>query len=321
MNQRLVAVLFALVVTACSTTSHSRASPASAAASLPASSPATSVSRDFVVGGDRPVTVRVPMSYDPVRPAPLLILLHGYGGSGLDHDRYFHLGDAAERRGMIYAHPDGTVDRAGNQFWNATDACCDFYRSGVADSDYLAGVVAAIKAKVAVDPKRIYFIGHSNGAFMSYRIACDHADLVAAIVSLAGATFVGRADCHPTAPVSVLEIHGTADDTIAFDGGVISGLEPGMSVAHYPGAEQTATAWATYDGCDPAASKSAQRVDVDADISIGGDPADATIETWAGCRNGTVVQLWTIPGGGHAPTISNAFPDAALDFLVAHPKP
>ena len=64
-----------------------------------------------------------------------------------------------------------------------------------------------------VDPYRIYVAGHSNGGFMSYRLACTHADRIAAIVSLAGATFDTPADCSPTEPVAVLQIHGTADDT------------------------------------------------------------------------------------------------------------
>jgi Poly(3-hydroxybutyrate) depolymerase len=273
-----------------------------------------------VVGGARPVTVHVPASYDAGHPAPLLIVLHGYGGSGSSQNAYFHLGDAAERHGMITAYPDGTKDDSGTHFWNATDACCNFDGSSVDDSKYLVSVVAAIKAHVAVDPKRIYFMGHSNGGFMSYRIACEHADVIAAIVSLAGATFANAADCHPTAPVSVLEIHGMADNMIDFNGGSVPGSAAGTSMPAYPGAQETVQTWAKYDGCDRAASESPKRVDVDADSGTADDPAEAFIETWAGCRNGAAVELWTMPGSGHVPTISTAFPDAALGFLLAHPK-
>jgi polyhydroxybutyrate depolymerase len=267
------------------------------------------------------VTIHVPPSYDPTRPAPLLILLHGYGSSGPEHDAYFHLGDVAERRGFIYADPDGTVDSAGNRFWNATDACCDFDRSRV-DADYLVGVIAAVRSSLAVDPRRIDLIGHSNGGFMSYRMACDHADLIAAIVSLAGETFANPGDCRPSAPLAVLQIQGTADDVVAFDGGTIEGIgAPGRRMAPYPGAEKTVAAWATYDGCAAMPSTMAQRVDVDADISDGSQPAEAIVKRWAACRPGGAVELWTIPGGSHAPTISSSFPDAALDFLAAHPKP
>jgi polyhydroxybutyrate depolymerase len=315
MKLRLVAAICAVLVTGCSTGSPSASpSPSGSGGSSESTGSTLAASRDFVVGGDRPVTVHVPKAHDTGRPAPLLIVLHGYGSSGREHEAYFHLGDAAERRGMISAYPDGTKDSTGSQFWNATDACCDFDQSGVDDSKYLVGVVAAIKAHIAVDPKRIFLIGHSNGGFMTYRMACDHADVFAAIVSLASATFAHRADCHPSAEVSVLEIHATADKVIAFNGGSISGAPA------YPGAKETVTTWARYDGCDPVPSKSPKRVDVDNDLTFKDDPSEATVETWAGCRHGAAVELWTMPSDVHAPTISNAFPDAALDFLLAHPK-
>jgi polyhydroxybutyrate depolymerase len=175
MKPQLVAAICAvLVVMGCSTGSPSVSpSPSGSGGSSESTGSTLAASGDFVVGGDRPVTVHVPKAHDAGRPAPLLIVLHGYGSSGREHEAYFHLGDAAGRRGMISAYPDGTKDSTGSQFWNATDACCDFDQSGVDDSTYLVGVVAAIKAHIALDPKRIFLIGHSNGGFMTYRMACD----------------------------------------------------------------------------------------------------------------------------------------------------
>jgi polyhydroxybutyrate depolymerase len=92
----------------------------------------------------------------------------------------------------------------GARFWNATDACCDVDASGVDDSSYLAGLINEIGSHVAVDPRRVFVVGHSNGAFMSYRMACDHADTIAAIVSLAGAPPADPAACRPTEPVAIL---------------------------------------------------------------------------------------------------------------------
>jgi polyhydroxybutyrate depolymerase len=267
-----------------------------------------------VVGGDRPVTVHVPPSYDRSRPAPLLIVLHGYTGSGLGQETYFGLQREAELRGFVTAYPDGTVDSNGGRFWNATDACCNFDRADVDDVAYLDGVITAVQAAVTVDPHRISFAGHSNGGFMSYRMACARADRIAAIVSLAGATLAKSADCRPSDPVAVLQIHGTADDTIAFAGGTIDGFP-------YPGAEETVATWASYDGCAAAASSVDQRVDVDAELQDAGQPAETTVKRWTGCKPGGAVELWTIPGGGHVPAISSAFGAAVLDFLEAHPKP
>ena len=329
MSRRRVLGLLVALVAGCSSGSSgpslspvaSSAGPASAPTSMPTVA-AASASRDLVIGGERPVTVFVPASYAADKPAPLLILLHGYGSTGREHDDYFRLRSAAEARGFVYAHPDGTPDSQGDRFWNATDACCDFGRTGVADADYLAGLVTSIKSSVNIDPKRIYFIGHSNGAFMSYRMACDHAELVAGIVSLAGATFAESTDCRPRRPVAVLEIHGTLDDAIAYDGGTISGVgAPGEPLDPYPGVLETVDSWADYDGCSAPASDRPERVDVDAEINGPDGPAESTIKAATGCQAGGHVELWTIPNGGHSPDLASRFADEVLDFLVAHPKP
>lgn len=271
----------------------------------------------LVVGGDRPVAVHVPASYDPSRPAPLLILLHGYTATGDDIDRYFGLTDALETAGFVSATPDGTVDGDGNQFWNATDACCNFTGKTVDDVAYLSGVIEEIQGELAIDPKRIAVAGHSNGGFMSYRMACDRADLVAAIVSVAGSTFVDPDDCQPSEPVSVAQVHGTADDTILYEGG---GPVSDVTEA-FPGAETTAQTWATYDGCDAEPTPLDERIDVDAVLSDGSDPAEASVQAWTGCEGGAAVELWTIPDGSHGPSLTPVFADAVVRFLAEHPKP
>src|SRR5205823_14788929 len=128
------------------------------------------------------------------------------------------LAPIAEQKGFLYCFPDGTIDKDGNRFWNATDACCDFYGQNPDDSGYLRGLIEEIGARYALDRKRVFLIGHSNGGVMSYRMACDHADLIAAIISLSGETFLHPDRCTPSQPVNVLEIHATADTTAPYIG-------------------------------------------------------------------------------------------------------
>jgi polyhydroxybutyrate depolymerase len=130
-----------------------------------------------VIGGERPVTVVVPSSYDG-SPTPLVVLLHGYGASAVLQDIYFGLSALAESRGFVLALPDGTLDTSGRRFWNAGDACCDFGEAEVDDVGYLTSVLDELEASYAIDPKRVFFVGHSNGGFMSYRMACDLAGRV-----------------------------------------------------------------------------------------------------------------------------------------------
>lgn len=261
-------------------------------------------------GGNRPAQLYVPSSYTGA-PTPLLVLLHGYSASGLLEDLYLNLKASAEAHGMLYIHPDGQIDSKGNRYWNATDACCDFDHSNVDDSAYVAGLIAEIGTRYAVDPKRVFLLGHSNGAFMSYRMACDHADVIAGIVSIAGATFQDTTKCHPSGPVAVLQVHGTADKEVIYGGSTTAGDV-------YPGAAQTVTDWATYDGCATTPDTSSPNLDLDDQLA----GAETTVSKFtSGCAKNGQVELWSIQGGSHIPSFSAAFDPDALDWLLAHPKP
>lgn len=262
---------------------------------------------------DRPIEVLVPDDLDPDEPAPLVVLLHGYGADGAVQTAYFGMAEAAAERGMLLVAPSGTENAEGRRFWNATDACCA--RAGgddgtdVDDVGYLLDVIATVQADHEVDPNRVYLVGHSNGGFMSFRMACDHADVVAAIVSLAGATFADPDDCSPSEPVATLQIHGTADDTIAYEGGDIGGTR-------YPSAQETLEAWVASNGCDPEPEEPSPEP---RQVFSGTDPATVTVH--GGCDPGGHAELWTVPGGEHIPGLAPDFSDQVLDFLLAHPKP
>jgi len=259
----------------------------------------------------RPVKVHVAPSYTKGTAAPLLVLLHGYGTTGDIQSAYLGMEVAADKAGMVYVHPDGTADATGKQFWNATDACCARVAgTDVDDSAYLEAVIAKVASQYDIDPRRVYVAGHSNGGFMSYRMACDHADTVAAIASLEGATFADPAACRPSEPVATLEIHGTGDHTIPYDGGSIGGHA-------FPGAEQTVKTWARYDGCSLTPDAPAP-----ADHAIVADLPDATVTSYSkGCDKGGHAELWTQPQGVHIPVWTKTMSDQVVAWLMAHPKP
>lgn len=258
---------------------------------------------------DRPFDVFVPSSYDGDSAVPLVLLLHGYGASGDIQEGYFGLQPLAEERGFLYVHPDGTVDGSGRPFWNATDACCDEFAARTDDSQYLFDVIEQVEANYRVDTERIFIVGHSNGGFMSYRMACDHADIIAAIVSVAGATLADTSRCAPSNPVSVLEIHGAADPVIAYNGGERNGHA-------FPSAVATTQTWAVYDGCGQPPVLSTTTLDLTTDV----DGAETAVVSYGGCSAGVEVELWTVVGGQHVPNLSAGFAPAVIDFLLAHPK-
>jgi polyhydroxybutyrate depolymerase len=153
---------------------------------------------------------------------PLVVLLHEYGPSGQAVEDYMMLQPLAETRGFLYCHPDSGIDRWGVQFWNATDACCDFGNTGADDAGYLRALIEEIGSQFAVDRKRVYLVGHSNGGFMAYRMACQSADLIAGIASLAGMTFLDPSACQPSQPVNVLHIQARTDQVAFYGGGALT---------------------------------------------------------------------------------------------------
>ena len=257
----------------------------------------------------RPYNVHVPTGYIMSKPTPLVVMLHGYTASGAEEELYWNLTAVSDKETFLYAYPDGTVDTTGARFWNATDACCDLYNIPVDDVAYVNAIIDDVQGKYNVDPKRIFVIGHSNGGFMSHRIACD-APREAAIVSLAGAQWEDATKCQPAGPVSVLEIHGDADAVIAYNGGNILGKA-------FPSATTTVGDWATKNGCTSALTDTGMTLDIDSLLP----GAETTVSSYVGCKPGGAVELWTIKGGSHVPTLQPTWGEMLYGFLAAHPKP
>ena len=256
---------------------------------------------------DRTAPVTLPLDYDEGGSYPLLVLLHGYSASGLLQGAYFGIPAMAREGRFIAVIPDGTPDSTGKQFWNATDACCDFGNTGVDDVAYIGGLIDEAIETYAVDPARVYLLGHSNGGFMSYRMACDASEKITAIASLAGATWGDPADCgDPAEPVSVLQIHGTLDDTIVYEGGTLGAIT-------LPSARESVDRFADRAGCAADYTPLAP-LDFDAEL-----PGEETVreERVDGCAAGTQFALWSIEGGAHIPNLAEGAIDTVVDWLLA----
>ncbi len=259
--------------------------------------------------GALPVTV--PSSYSGDVAAPLIVLLHTYSNTGAGQDQYMGLSALADSYGFIMVAPDGTPSRAdGNpRFWNASKACCNWEGADLDDVAYISGLIDAVKAKYRIDEKRVFILGHSNGAFMAHRLAYERGGDIAAIVSLAGADEAGERPASAN-PVHVLQIHGTGDTAISYDGGEIQG-------SAYPSARQSVANWAARNGC---AADGADAGMLDLDRSLDGMESTITRHT-SGCKTGGSAELWTIADGQHLPELSEHFTPLVVEWLLGHPKP
>ena len=258
--------------------------------------------------GELPVTV--PANYDAGSPAPLIVLLHGYTSSGAGQDSYMGFSAIADTYGFLLVSPDGDKESGGdeNRFWNASSACCNFFQSDIDDSAYILSIINEVKADFNVDSNRVYLIGHSNGGFMSYRAAYDHSETIAAVASLAGASHVDMRSA-PENPVHVLQIHGTSDGTIAYEGADIGGNA-------YPSAKDTVAQWAEYNGCEAKANERELR---DLVANLEGHESSVMVFN-QGCKAGGSSELWTIADGSHVPAFSDTFAEQVVEWLLAHPK-
>ncbi|HTJ47343.1 MAG TPA: PHB depolymerase family esterase [Kofleriaceae bacterium] len=260
------------------------------------------------LGGDRPVGLQAPPSIESGKTYPLILILHGYGANGFVQQRVFHMADEPKTRGAFVMAPDGLVDSTGHSYWNADAACCDLDHTGNDDVAYLGGLLDRVIAEHPIDRSRVFVIGHSNGAWMAYRLACDRADVVTDIVALAGAASSMPSSCNPVKPVSVLHMHGTADQEVPYAGADAGGL-------HVPGAVESVAVWAAHDQCSGALTPGAK---VDIESNLAGDETQENAT--AGCPPNLAADLWTIEGGVHLPNFGDAIEPDLWAWLDAHPR-
>lgn len=208
-------------------------------------------------------------------PLPVVVLLHGFMSN---EDEVRSIGgwdEALLRRDFILVTPGGL---AGS--WNAGNCCGIAHASQVDDVGYLSELLTRISSRPDVDPNRISMVGFSNGGLMMYRYLCADAGRIQAAVSVAGTRTV---DCMPSAPTPVLQVHGTADQTVPYQGG--QGLVAAILGVNFAPVEATMSALAAAQQCgaEPA-------VDTESPI---------TRRSWSGCVEGVTVDLWTIDGFNH----------------------
>lgn len=213
-------------------------------------------------GIERTYRVHLPGNYDENQDYPLVINMHGLGSNSFEQEFYSEFDQVADTAGIVIAYPDGV-----NNQWNI------FQDTGVDDVGFISALIDTMNANYSLDLKRVYACGMSMGGFMSHRLGCQLNDRIAAIGSVAG--LIVYFNCNFTRKVPVLQIHGTADDVVPYDG-----------VAY------TIQYWTMNDYCPDSIVTELPDIDTT-------DQSTVTLTTYAPCYEGTEVLLYTINGGGH----------------------
>lgn len=271
----------------------------SATADADPSTPVATPSEPSVQPADRPVPgdsrasmdidgrtrewrLYVPRSLAQIGAVPLVIGLHGGLGSGEQFAADGFFDSQAERGGFIAVYPDG-ISRGRfleARTWNAGGCCGTAMNEGVDDVAFIAALVDRLASELPIDRDRVYATGHSNGAMMAQRLACDRADLFAAIAVYSGPL---QTSCAPSEPISVLNIHGDADENILIGGG--NGPRA-VSNTDYNSLAETAATWVALNGCTTMLPANVEGA--------------VTTSIWTDCRDGVVVETQIVAGANHA---------------------
>lgn len=243
--------------------------------------------RSVEVGGTRrSYLVHVPPRVDPTTATPVVVAFHG-GGANADTMVVFSgLNETADRAGFVVVYPEGSGRLPRLLTFNAGDCCGLAAAQGVDDVAFTRCVLDDLAGVVNVDRRRVFATGMSNGAMMTYRLAAELSDRIAAIAPVGGP--MGTPECRPGRPVSVMHFHGDADEFAPFEGG----RGRGPSGTDFRSVPFSIDAWVTANGCrkTPTTTRLPDRED---------DGTRVREERYGAGRDDAEVVLVVIEGGGH----------------------
>ena len=217
--------------------------------------------------------------YDGSSAVPLVLNFHGYGSNANEQMFYGDFRDIADTEGFLLVHPEGTTF-IGNQFWNVGFPGIS---STIDDVGFTEALIDELATLYAIDLDRVYATGMSNGGFMSFLLACQLSEKIAAVASVTGSmTQDTFNDCNAQLPTPVLQIHGTEDDVVLYNGNTLS--IPIADVISY---------WVDYNNCETTPTTTTLP---DLDVSDGSTVEHSVYEDG---DNGITTEHMKVIGGGH----------------------
>ena len=229
-------------------------------------------------------------------PLPLVIAFHGGGGNAKGFQQYAGLDAVADREGFAVVYPNGTghpIVQGRLLTWNAGRCCGWALDNKIDDVGFTLRVVESVAQVARIDRSRVYATGHSNGAMMSYRLAAEAADRIAAIAPVAGAMNLKRAFA-PSRAVPVLHIHSIDDPRALYAGGDNKSFA-GITIHHEP-VIASLQLWEKHNRCAGAGSELERRKAA----APNGQAEQRAIHVAAACPKDTAIELWKLSGVGHA---------------------
>jgi len=179
----------------------------------------------------------VPAIYSGNVPVPLLLNFHGYTSNSNEQMFYGDFRNIADTANFLVVHPQGTLDNTNTTHFNV-----GWGGSTVDDVGFTEALIDSLSAAYSIDQNRIYAVGMSNGGFMSFRLACELSSKIAAVGSVTGSmTPSTLGNCNASHPMPIIQIHGTTDPTVPYNGSAVWTASVTNILNH----------WATFNNCSP----------------------------------------------------------------------
>lgn len=232
-------------------------------------------------GQQRTYLLNLPNNYEEGDTFPLVVALHGTGGSAEQFERDYGLSAKADMLDYAIVYPEGTP-RPGPfkiRTWNAGE-CCDYsVEHGVDDVKFIRTLMEGLIEEFKVDPDRIFVTGMSNGAMMAYRLACELPERIKAIAPVSG-TLMTESPCEPSESMPVLHIHSELDEIIPYRGGV------GLGGYYFHPVDSALQVMVDINRC-PISPGTFEEYD------------DYTYRKWS-CQEDVVIEAYVTKDGGHS---------------------
>lgn len=246
--------------------------------------PAPTTTQTVVSGGiTRTYLLHIPSGYHRWKPTPVVLAFHGRTRTSEYQQELTQM----DQLDAIVAYPQGTIGNDGEPSFQGAP-----YSSGVDDVLFTSDLLNQLQRRLCVDPARIYVSGKSNGGGFAGVLACRLSGRIAASAQVSGAFYPQGGVCEPRRPVPVLEIHGSADTTIPYDGSAAKSLPPIQSWL---------AGWATRNRCAPTPATSTPL-------------ATVTRYIWKHCA--APVEHYRIDGLGHDWPSTTPNPDSDVPSVL-----
>ena len=232
----------------------------------------------------RTYIVHVPKDYDPKKPAPVVLALHGAAMNGSMMVWFSGLNKTSDKAGFIVVYPSGT-GTGPFLTWNAGGFKGKMAEGRADDVAFIGKLLDDLGTVVKVDEKRVYACGMSNGGMMCYRLAAELSDRIAAVAPVAGTIAIDES--KPKRPVPVIQFHGSKDNMVPFE--MAKGNPPAFM--KLKGVDDSIQTWVKLNDCDE--KPKTERLSKD------GDDMKVTRKTYGGGKDGAEVVLVVIEEGGH----------------------